>query len=143
METAGARRDLVPSSAIPLAYFGLAHAGLAAALGVLAIRPELPGGFFYHPKMVALVHLVTIAWLTGSILGAFHIVAPLALRLPMPVRRAEWAGFAAFAAGAIGMVAHFWIGTYDGMAWSAGLVTAAIAWVGFRAARGMRDSAAP
>lgn len=143
MGSGGVRRDLVPSSALPLAYFGLAHAGLASALAVLAIRPELPGGFFHHPRMIALVHLVTIAWLSGSILGAFHIVAPLALRLPMPVRPADWTAFAAFAAGAAGMVAHFWLGTYDGMAWSASLVTAAIGWVGWRALRGMAASAAP
>jgi hypothetical protein len=31
--------------------------------------PGVPGRFFYHPRMVALVHLVTIAWLSGSILG--------------------------------------------------------------------------
>jgi hypothetical protein len=41
------------------------------------------------------------------------------------------------------MVSHFWIGEYDGMAWSAGLVTGAIGWVAFRACRGLPRASAP
>ena len=137
------RRDLVPSSAIPLAYFAFAHVGLAVALAVLLVRPDVPGGFFYHPRMVALVHLVTLAWLSGSILGAFYIVGPLALGLPMPGRWPDWVSFAAFASGTIGMVTHFWSGEYTWMAWSATLVTGAIGWVALRALRGMPRSPAP
>jgi hypothetical protein len=137
------RRDLTPSSAIPLAYFAFAHAGLALACAVLVVAPGLPGAFFYHPRMVAIVHLVTIVWLSGSILGAFYIVAPLALRVPMPARRTDWLAFASFAIGATGMVTHFWIGEYTGMVWAAGLVVAAIGWVAARAWRGLPRAAAP
>ena len=137
------RSDLTPASALPIAYYAFAHAGLAAALGTLAVDPALPAGSFYHPRMVALVHLVTLAWLSGSILGSFYIVAPLALRLPMPVRRGDWVAYWSFVLGTSGMVSHFWINTYDGMAWSAGLVSGAIAWVAWRAWRGLPGSAAP
>jgi len=140
---AAARRDLLPSSAIPIAYFGLAHLGLAAALLALVLRPDVPGAFFYQPRMVALVHLVTLTWLSGSILGAFYIVAPLALRLPMPVRWPDWTGFASFAIGTTCMVVHFWIGDYNSVALGAGLVTAAIGWVALRAWRGLPGCSAP
>lgn len=143
MLDAAARRALLPSSAIPIAYFALAHLGLAAALLTLVLRPDVPGAFFYHPQMVALVHLVTLTWLSGSILGAFYIVGPLALRLPMPVRWPDWVGFASFAIGTTCMVAHFWIGDYDAVAWAAGLVTAAIGWVALRAWRGVPGCSAP
>jgi hypothetical protein len=73
------RQALTPSSALPLAYFGWAHAGLATAFLALVVDPALAGGYFLHPRMVAVVHLVTIAWISGSILGAFYVVAPLAL----------------------------------------------------------------
>ena len=137
------RSDLTPSSAIPLAYYAVAHAGLAGALLVLIVDPAQPGASFYHPRMVALVHLLTIPWISGSILGSFYIVGPLALRVAMPAGNGDWVAFSSFVAGTIGMVGHFWIGTYDGMAWSAGLVTGAIAWVGIRAWRGLPGSPAP
>jgi hypothetical protein len=136
-------KELTPSSAIPLAYYAFAHLSLAGALLVLLVDPGLPGGSFYQPRMVALVHLLTIPWLSGSILGSFYIVGPLALRVPMPAAPGDWIAFGAFVLGATGMVAHFWINTYDGMAWSAGLVFAAIAWVAARAWRGLPGSSAP
>ena len=136
-----ALKALTPSSAIPIAYFAFAHACFAAGLAALAVNPGLAGVSFYHPKMIALVHLLTLGWISGSILGSFYVVAPLALTIPMPAGWRDWAGFAAFSAGTTGMVGHFWIGTYDGMAWSAGLVLAAIAHLGWRAARGLSASA--
>jgi hypothetical protein len=134
---------LVPSSAIPLAYYTFAHAAFAAALLALALDPALPGASFYHPRMIALVHLLTLGWLSGSILGSFYIVAPLALRLPMPAGWRDWIAFGSFVLGTIGMVSHFWINTYDGMAWSAGLVTSTFSWVAWRAWRGLPASGAP
>ncbi|HEY0873669.1 MAG TPA: hypothetical protein VGD94_09365 [Vicinamibacterales bacterium] len=136
-------KELAPSSAIPLAYYVVAHAGLALALLVLAVDPALPGASFYQPRMVALVHLVTIPWLSGSILGSFYIVGPLALRVPMAAGKGDWIAFSSFVLGTTGMVGHFWINTYDGMAWSAGLVSGAIAWVAVRAWRGLPGSPAP
>ena len=128
---------------MPLAYYLLGHAGFAAAAIALAIDPAIPGASFYQPRLVALVHLLTIAWLTGSILGSLYIVAPLALGVPMPAGKSDWIAFGAFATGAAGMVSHFWINTYDGMAWSAVLVLGAIAKVGIRVLRGLRDSRLP
>ncbi len=129
------RADLQPASSLPLAYFALAHASLACAALVLVINPDLPAGFFLHPRMVAVVHLVTLAWISGSILGAFYIVAPLALGMPLPAGRGDWLGFGSFAIGVSGMISHFWMGEYNGMAWSAGMVIVPIAWLGARAAR--------
>lgn len=137
------RQSRTPSSPLPLAYFGWAHVGLALAFAVLVVNPALPGGYFLHPRMVAIVHLVTIAWLTGSILGAFYIVAPLALGLPLPVGRVDWLACAAYTVGTTGMVAHAWTGRYDAMAWSATLVLSPVLWVAGRTALGLRGATAP
>ena len=131
------------AAALPLAYYLVAHTGFGAALLVLAIDPALPGTSFYQPRFVGLVHLLTLAWLTGSILGSLYIVGPLALGVPMRVFRADWIVFGSFVFGASGMVAHFWINTYDGMAWSALLVVAAVARVGVRVLHGLRRSRIP
>jgi hypothetical protein len=136
-------RALMPASALPLAYYLTAHAGFAGALATLIVDPALPGASFYHPRFVALVHLLTLAWITGSILGSLYVVAPLALRIPMVVRRTDWTAFAAFVAGVVGMVGHFWIGTYDGMAWSAALVLLPIVRAGWLLAKGRHQSNAP
>jgi hypothetical protein len=138
-----ARRALLPASDIPLLYFGFAHLCLAAALAVLVVRPDLPGGFFHHPRMIAVVHLITLGWISGSILGAFYIVGPLALRLPLRSGWRDRVAFASFAAGVSGMVAHFWIGQYDGMVWSAALVVAAVLHVAIRAWLGLPRAPVP
>ena len=95
------------------------------AAAVAAIDPTSITGFYYHPRMIGLVHLVTLGWMTGSIIGSFFIVGPLALRTPMPARRLDYWAFAFFSIGVAGMVSHFWIEEFSGMAWSAGMVLAA------------------
>jgi hypothetical protein len=51
--------------------------------------------------------------------------------------------FGAFALGVAGMVAHFWIGEYSGMVWSAPLVAAAVLHVAVRAWARLPSSPAP
>lgn len=133
----------MPRSALPLAYYAYAYSALLLACFSLIADPRLPGASFYHPAMVALVHLLTVGWMSGSILGSFYIVGPLALRVPMPVRSADWMAFGGFAAGTTGMVASFWFGRYEQVSWSGGLVLLAVAWVGARAVPGLLRSPAP
>jgi hypothetical protein len=129
-------REKLPSSALPLVYFGAAHAGLAIACALLVAHPDVPGGYFLHPRMVAIVHLVTVPWITGSMLGACYLVGPLALGVRMPVGRPDWLACASFMMGAAGMVLGFWTGRYDRAAMAAALVLIPIAWVGVRITTG-------
>ena len=133
--TTASRR--VPATGLPLLYFAFAHLCLALAFAALVVSPGLPAGFFLHPRMVALVHLVTLGWITSSILGAIYIVGPLALRMPLPAGTSDRLAFAGYVGGVSGMVSHFWIGEYSGMAWSAGLVISAELHVAVRAWTGM------
>ena len=133
----------MPRSALPLAYYAYAYSALLLALFSLIVDPRLPGASFYHPAMVALVHLLTVGWISGSILGSFYIVGPLALRVPMPVRAADWIAFAAFAGGTAAIVGSFWFGRYEQLPWSGALVLLAVAWVGLRALPGLLNSPAP
>jgi hypothetical protein len=126
------REKRLPSRWLPLLYFGFAHLCLAAAFAAEALDPHGAAGFFYHPQMVALVHLVTLGWITSSILGAVYMIGPMALRMPMPARAADGWAFGLFALGVTGMVIHFWIAEPRGMAWSAGMVTLALLRVALR-----------
>ena len=113
------------------------------AVGVVAFDPVSVTGYFYHPLMIGLVHLVTLGWISVSILGAIFIVGPLALRMPMPVGRLDYWAFGFYSIGLTGMVSHFWIEQYSGMAWSAGMVLLAVGHVTSRVIRQLYHSRIP
>ena len=132
-----------PPRLVPLLYVGTAYVSLALACALAAIWPRAVAGFFYHSWMVAIVHLITLGWITCSILGAIYIVGPVALRMPMPARRSDYVAYGFVVTGIIGMVAHFWIEEFGGMAWSAATVTAGALHVVSRVLTGLRRSSVP
>jgi len=115
-----------PAQLAPLLYLGTAHIALALACVFAGIWPRAVAGFFYHAWLIGLVHLITLGWITFSILGAMYIVGPLALRMEIPARRCDYFAYGLAVIGLIGMVAHFWIQQYAGMAWSAATITAGV-----------------
>lgn len=143
MTSAPGPLEFLPSRLPPLLYFAFAHACLGTAFAATALDPDGIGGFFYHPRMLAVVHLVTLGWISGSVLGAIYLVGPLALRFPLPTRWPDHGAFGSFAVGVTGMASHFWIDRPPGMAWSAALVTVAFAWVSARVLAGLRRAAVP
>ena len=130
-----ARHAALPPRRLPLLYLAFAHLCLVLAASVVAVDPAAVTGFFYHPLMIGIVHLVTLGWISASILGFVFIVGPLALRLRLPAGRADRWVFGCYAVGVTGMVSHFWIREYSGMAWSAGMVVVAVAHVAGRVGR--------
>jgi hypothetical protein len=137
------QQQLMPPRVLPWLYFGCAWLALAVAFAAIAVDPRAAGGFFYHARLAGIVHLVTLGWITMSILGALYLVGPLALRMPMPAARGDTAAFASAAIGIIGMVAHFWIEDFSGMAWSGMMVGLAIVFVGTRVVRRLRPATIP
>ncbi|MDX1645252.1 MAG: hypothetical protein R3244_12925, partial [Thermoanaerobaculia bacterium] len=133
----------MPDRWLPVGYLLFAHLCLLAAFLVAAVSPRSLGGFYYHPKLIAVVHLVTLGWLTSSILGALYLILPMALRSPLPARPADRWGFWLFVVGTLGMVSHFWIAEPSGMVWSALLVVAAIGRVGWRTLSALSRAPAP
>jgi hypothetical protein len=129
-----------PPRVLPLLYLGTAHVALTLAFATAAFWPRAVAGFFYHAWLVGLVHLVTLGWITFSIVGAMFIVAPLALRTEMDVRRLDYAAYGLAVVGVAGMVGHFWIERFEGMAWSASAVAAAIAYMTTRFAARIRHA---
>jgi hypothetical protein len=122
---------------LPWLYFACAWTSLALAFLAVAWDPRGTAGFFYHARLTGIVHLVTLGWITMSILGAVYVVGPVALGMPMPARKADAFAFASVAIGVIGMVAHFWIEEFSGMAWSGLMVGGGILHVGGRVIRGL------
>ena len=122
----GGHPGRTPSVTLPLAY--LATAAIAFVLAALA----LPGlgaalaGHYYHPRLLALTHVVTLGWITLAIMGASYQLIPVVIERPLCSERlARWQ-LPALAAGIMGMVGHFWIGRWDGLTWAAALVGAGV-----------------
>ncbi len=109
-----------PAPDVPLRYLVVAAgAFVLAAVGVLWLAPEM-AGHYYHPHIVALTHMVTLGWITLTIMGASYQLIPIVLERPIwSERLARWQ-FWLLVASIGGMVAHFYLGTWPG------LVTAAV-----------------
>ncbi len=107
----------LPPRILPVLYFAFAHLSLIAGIAAIAFDPRAAAGFFYHARMVAIVHLVTLGWISSSILGALYVIGPLALRMPVPARPADYWACASFTIGTMGLVSHFWIESFSGLAW--------------------------
>ena len=130
-----------PAQLVPLLYLGTAHVALALACIFAGVWPHAVAGFFYHAWLIGIVHLVTLGWITFSILGAIYIVGPLALRMELPARRLDYVAYACALVGLIGMVGHFWIQDYAGMAWSAGTIATGVIYLTLRIVASVRRAA--
>ena len=119
--------DRGPSPLLPLAYLVCAAgAFLAAALGVVWLAPEL-AGHNYHPRILALTHTVTLGWITLAIMGASYQLIPVVLERPIwSERLARWQ-LLVLVVGVTGMAAHFYLGTWRGLATAAGLLAIGVA----------------
>jgi len=110
------------SPLVPLAYLVCAaFAFLLGAFGVAWLAPEL-AGHYYHPQLIALTHTVTLGWITLAIMGASYQLIPVVLERPIwSERLARWQ-LAILVVAIVGMVAHFFLGTWPGLASAAGLL---------------------
>jgi hypothetical protein len=115
------------SPLVPLGYLGCAAVALvAAALGTVWLAPEL-ASHYYHPRVLALTHTVTLGWITLAIMGAGYQIIPIVLERPIWSERVACWQLAILAVAVTGMVASFYLGTWPGLGVAAGLVAVGIA----------------
>jgi hypothetical protein len=136
-------RTQLPPRLRPVLYFSVARIAFALACLAVALDPRGVSGLFYHSRMPAIVHLVTLGWITTSILGALSIVGPIALRMWIPAAWLDYTAFAFVLVGVVGMVAHLWLQEYGGMAWSAIVVGSGLIAVGVHVATCLRRASLP
>jgi len=108
---------------IPLLYFLAAHLALVSAAGVTLWDPSWIAGFFYHPKMIGVVHTLTLGWISSSLIGALYASGQ---RLGVRANRYDAIALGAWVFGASGLASHFWIEEFSGMTWSAALAGIAV-----------------
>ena len=125
--TSGRREtERAPSAMLPLSYLVVAAAAFVpACAGVPALAGEL-AAHYYHPRVVALTHTVTLGWITLAILGASYQFVPVVLARPVWSQRlARWELWT-LVVGISGMVAHFYIGRWPALLMAAVLVAAGV-----------------
>ncbi len=116
-----------PSPTLPLRFLTAAVvAFLLATLALPGLAAEL-AGHYYHPRLLALTHTVTLGWITLAIMGASYQLIPVVLGRPIwSERLARWQ-FGLLAAGIVGMLGHFFVGRWSGLVWAAALVVLGVA----------------
>lgn len=110
------------STRLVLWHWLCARLALATAATLVVLRPD---GFVASPltpTSLATAHVLVLGFLAISITGAWHAVAPLVLGVRHTTGRLDWWLFATLALVAAGVVSHMLLGTYSGVAWSAGLL---------------------
>lgn len=72
-----------------LAWYGVAHAALIVAAVRIAAEPKLLLGSWQRPETAAIVHLVTLGWIAGSVFGSLLLLGQGVLRLGLVAGRRE------------------------------------------------------
>lgn len=121
-----ARAARAPSPMLPLGF--LAVAALAFALAGLALPwlGDALSGHYYHPRILALTHTLTLGWITIAILGASYQLIPIVLERPVWSERLGRWELVAITLGVVGIVGHVAIASWSGLVWSAALVAVGV-----------------
>ncbi len=94
---------------LPVAWFATTVAWLLlGAVGLVSAAPDLALGLVFSPRVVTVTHCFTLGVLTGAIFGALHQFIPAVTGVGP---RHPWvgvAGFWAFQAGLVLLLAGFW-----------------------------------
>jgi cbb3-type cytochrome oxidase subunit 1 len=104
-----------PTVWLPLRYLIAGQASLFLAVLLALIHAEDLLDFYYQGRVLAITHLVTLGWITTTIMGASFFVAPLILSVPLYSERLGRWQFPPLVVGMAIMVGHFWTGHYRGV----------------------------
>lgn len=100
--------EKAPSLALPFRYFVASLAFLALFGLLLPFNAQLFLGSFRTPGLLALVHLVTLGWITTTILGAAFQLVPVALQVGLHSERLANALLPVYLAGVATLLLALW-----------------------------------
>lgn len=104
---------MVGGGLLPLAFILLGLAALAVSGGWLLRQPDLLGLPYFHPHVVALVHLWLPGFLLSVCIGALYQLMPVVLGAPLRLRVSMlWTHFGLHTAGVVLLVAAFASGRF-------------------------------
>jgi hypothetical protein len=112
----GAASPSVPPLRLPAEHFAAALLfWLAGAAGLVWVAPDIARGSFGLPRVVAVVHLFTLGWITTTIVGALYQLLPVALQVPIRSERVAHASLVLHAPGLTLFVGGMLAGSHRAM----------------------------
>jgi hypothetical protein len=108
---------------LPIYFFSIALFSFALGTATAPWATIKLADYFYQLPVLAWVHTFTLGWITSAILGVICRDAPVASSGELRFPRLAKVQLVLYFLGASGVVAHFMLGSWDGV-WMAGAVVA-------------------
>jgi hypothetical protein len=111
---------------LPLHFFMMSIFWLAC--GSIALPWLIPAAInsFYQMRVLSLVHVFTLGFISSTIMGVMYRYVPALMRKSAAFPTLAPIQFGAYALGVVGMVSHFALNNWTGLWWSAALVLVSI-----------------
>jgi hypothetical protein len=100
--------EKAPAVGLPFRYFALGLAFLMLFSVLLPFNADLFLGSFKVPGLLALVHVLTLGWITTTVLGAAFQLVPVALHVGLHSDRLANALMPVYLAGLVAMLLALW-----------------------------------
>lgn len=97
-----------PSLSVPYRYIVSATVAVAALAALLPFQVNVLLGFYITPRMLFLVHLVTLGWITMTVIGASLQLVPVSLQVRVWSERLAALVFYFYLPGLLAMLYGFW-----------------------------------
>jgi hypothetical protein len=108
---------------LPIYFFAIAIFSFALGTATAPWAAVKLADYFYQLPVLAWVHTFTLGWITSAILGLMCGDAPHGSQCALRFPRLAKVQLVLYFLGASGVVAHFMLGSWDGV-WMAGAVVA-------------------
>ncbi len=120
---AAGSRPAPESVRLPIHFFAIAIFFFALGTATAPWAAVKLTDYFYQLPVLAWVHTFTLGWMTSAILGAMYLYVPAMTKRDLRYPRLAIVQLVLYFLGASGVVAHFMLGSWDGV-WMAGAVVA-------------------
>lgn len=97
-----------PSLSVPYRYILSATVAVAALAVLLPFQVDTLLGFYITPRLLFLVHLATLGWITMTVIGASLQLVPVALQVRVWSERLAGLVFYFYVPGLLGLLYGFW-----------------------------------
>jgi hypothetical protein len=108
---------------LPIHFFAIAIFSFALGTATAPWAAVKLADYFYQLSVLSWVHTFTLGWITSAMLGVMYRYVPAMTQREIRYPRLARVQLVLYFLGASGVVAHFMLGSWDGV-WMAGAVVA-------------------